>query len=43
LIGPREFGVGRDHRREEAMDRIRKLRRPLPPAFKFDRDEANER
>ena len=43
VISPREFGVGRDRRREEAIERIRNLRRPLPPGFTFDRDEANER
>jgi hypothetical protein len=29
--------------REEALEKIRKLRRPLPPGFKFNRDEAHER
>jgi antitoxin MazE len=33
----------RDRRREEALKRLRALRRPLPPGFKFDREEANER
>ena len=30
-------------RREAAIEGLRKLRRPLPPGFKFDREEANER
>jgi hypothetical protein len=29
--------------REEAIEGIRKLSVPLPPGFKFNRDEANER
>lgn len=29
--------------REEALQRIRELRRPLPADWKFDRDEANAR
>jgi antitoxin MazE len=43
VAGKREFEVGRDRRREEAIEKIRKLRRPLPPGFKFDREEANAR
>jgi antitoxin MazE len=43
VAGQREFEVGRDRRREEAIEKIRKLRRPLPPGFKFDREEANAR
>ncbi|HEY1362506.1 MAG TPA: AbrB/MazE/SpoVT family DNA-binding domain-containing protein [Xanthobacteraceae bacterium] len=39
----RRFEVSRDRRREEALKRLRALQRPLPPGFKFDRDEANER
>ena len=30
-------------RRRWAMDTIRKLARPLPPDYKFDREEANAR
>ena len=29
--------------REEALESIRKLSVPLPPGFKFDREEAHER
>ena len=39
----RTFDVERDRSREEALARLRALRRPLPPGFRFDRDEANER
>jgi antitoxin MazE len=37
------FEVSRDRSRERALARLRKLRRPLPPGFVFDREEANER
>jgi antitoxin MazE len=43
IAGSRHFAVSLDRRREEAPKRLRALRRPLPPGFKFDRDEANER
>lgn len=43
VVGKREFEVDRDRRREQAIEKIRKLRRPLPPGFKFDREEANAR
>lgn len=29
--------------REKAIEGLRKLRRPFPPGFKFDREEAHER
>jgi hypothetical protein len=29
--------------RAEALATLRELRRPLPPGFHFDREEANER
>jgi antitoxin MazE len=35
--------AARDSAKEEALARIRKQRRPLPPGFKFDRVEAHER
>lgn len=35
--------VSRDTRREEAIARIRAARWHLPPGYKFDREEANER
>ena len=43
VAGARRFEVARDRRRERALARLRALRRPLPPGFRFDRDEANER
>jgi antitoxin MazE len=43
IAGPRAFGVRRDRRREAALARLKKLQRPLPPGFRFSRDEANER
>jgi antitoxin MazE len=41
--GERSFGVARDRSRQKALEAIRKLARPLPPGFKFDRGDANER
>jgi antitoxin MazE len=43
VAGAREFEVSRDRKREEALKRLRALKRPLPPGFKFDREEANAR
>jgi antitoxin MazE len=43
IAGDRKFEVARNRRREEALERIRATRWPLPPGFRFNRDEANER
>jgi antitoxin MazE len=43
VAGRREFKVARDLSLEKALKRIRRLRRPLPPGFKFNRLEVNER
>jgi antitoxin MazE len=43
LRGARVFEVGRDTSREQALARLRALRKPLPKGFRFDRDEANAR
>jgi antitoxin MazE len=43
VVGDREFELGRDRSVEDALSRIRRLRRPFPPGFRFDRTEANER
>ena len=43
IADTRTFDVSRDNSRQAALERIRKLRRPLPPGFTFDREEANER
>jgi antitoxin MazE len=43
IVGDRTFEVQPDRSRQEALARLRRLRRPLPPGFVFDRDEANAR
>ena len=43
IAGARRFEVERDRRREQAIERLRKLNLPLPKGFRFDRDEAHER
>ena len=43
VAGDRAFEVDRDRSRMDAIERLRALRKPLPPGFRFDRDEANER
>ena len=43
IAGKHEFEIARDNAKEKALERIRRLRRPLPPGFKFNRLEANER
>ena len=43
VAGKRSFQVARDRSREEALKTIRRLARPFPAGFKFDREEANER
>jgi antitoxin MazE len=42
VAGRREFEIRRDRSREDAIERLRKLRRPLPAGFIFKRSEANE-
>ena len=37
------FEISRDRNRERALARLRKLKRPLPAGFIFERDEANAR
>ena len=43
IAGDRTFIVDRDQSRMAALESIRKLRRPLPSGWSFDRQEANER
>jgi antitoxin MazE len=43
IADKRVFEVGRDQTRQRALARLRKLRRPLPPGFVFDREETNAR
>lgn len=41
--GTRTFEVSRDPAKDLALARLRKLRRPLPKGFRFDRTNANAR
>ena len=43
VAGKRDFRIDRDCSREEALQRLRNSKWKLPPSFKFDREEANER
>jgi len=43
IAGAREFEIERDPSRERAIERLRRLRRPLPAGFSFSRSDANER
>ncbi|MEO8926649.1 MAG: AbrB/MazE/SpoVT family DNA-binding domain-containing protein [Caulobacteraceae bacterium] len=43
VAGDRAFDVERDRERAAALATLRRLRRPLPPGFRFDREEAHER
>ena len=43
VAGDKAFEVGRDESRKRAVENLRKLSRPFPPGFVFDREEANER
>ena len=43
IAGTRAFEIQRDRRRDRALARLRRLRRPLPDGFTFDREEASER
>ena len=43
IASAREFEVRRDPTRQRALNRLRRLRRPLPAGFVFDRAEANAR
>ncbi|MFP5226805.1 MAG: AbrB/MazE/SpoVT family DNA-binding domain-containing protein [Acidobacteriota bacterium] len=43
VVGARQFEITRDRSRQKAIERLRKLRRPVPPGFRFDREEANAR
>ena len=41
--GEDSFEIVRDRRRQEAIEAIRKLAKPLPPGYKFNRDEIYDR
>ncbi len=43
VAGDRAFEVTRDRSRQKAIERLRRLRRPLPAGFTFDREEVLER
>jgi antitoxin MazE len=43
IADDRDSEIARNSSVEWALARLRELRRPLPPGFKFDRIEANER
>jgi antitoxin MazE len=43
IAGKRDFKIARDRSREKALETIRRLARPFPPGFRFDREEANKR
>jgi antitoxin MazE len=43
VTGKHSFEVTRDCRRQEAINRIQKLARPLSPDYKFNREEINDR
>jgi antitoxin MazE len=43
IARPRVFEVGHDQSKQRALASLRKLRRPLPPGFLFDRVDANAR
>ncbi len=43
VAGGSKFDISRDRNRERALANLRKLRRPLPKGFVFDRDEVNAR
>jgi len=43
IAGAGVFEVSRDGSRERALAGLRKLSRPFPKGFVFDREEANDR
>jgi antitoxin MazE len=43
IAGARTFAIALDHTREQALQRIRALRKELPIDWKFHRDHANRR
>ena len=43
IAGKREFRIARDHKRDKAIESLRRLARPLPPGFKLDREDLHER
>lgn len=43
VTGEYSFEITRDRRRQEAIEAIDKLSRPLPPGYKFNRNEIYDR
>jgi len=43
IAADREFEVSRDRSQQKAIERLRRLRRPLPSGFVFHREEVHER
>jgi antitoxin MazE len=43
VAGLRQLSVDRDRKREKALETLRRLARPFPRGWQFDREEANER
>ncbi|HEX4769688.1 MAG TPA: AbrB/MazE/SpoVT family DNA-binding domain-containing protein [Bryobacteraceae bacterium] len=43
VAGRRELKMDRDRRKERALASLERLARPLPPGWRFDREELNER
>jgi antitoxin MazE len=43
VAGERAFDIARDRSRQSALERIRAMRKELPPDWRFDREDANAR
>jgi antitoxin MazE len=43
VAGDRTFQITRDRSRQQVLERVRALRKALPPDWKFDREDANAR
>lgn len=43
VTGKHSFEISRDRRRDEALEAMRRLALPLPPGYKFNREELHER
>jgi antitoxin MazE len=43
IAGKRDLKIERNRKREKALERLRQTNWTLPPGWKFDRDEVNER
>ncbi len=43
VAGVRAFEIRRDPTKQRALEKLRKLRRPLPPGFVFGREEPDAR